>query len=187
MKIAKNIVKTRIDFVREHFGEAGWAKVLQALPPDDQKELKGIIAGVGWFPFEMGARLDAAIVQVLGQGKAEVFEAIGANSARENLQSVHRPFLAPGHPQKFLEKADSIYKYYYDTGHRTYEPVSDREGILVTHDAETFSAVDCLTVIGWYKEALRMCGASTVEMREEECRAKGAPCCRYRVRWTMPG
>ena len=112
MKIAKNIVKTRIAFVREHFGEEGWARVLQALPPDDQKELKGIIAGVGWIPFEMGARLDATIVEMLGGGRPEVFEEIGAKSARENLQSVHRPFLTPGHPQKFLEKADSIYRYY---------------------------------------------------------------------------
>jgi uncharacterized protein (TIGR02265 family) len=134
----------------------------------------------------MGARLDAAIVNVLGRGKAEVFEAIGAQSASENLHTVHRPFLSPGNPQKFLEKADSIYKYYYDTGHRTYEPAGDREGVLTTHGAETYSAVDCLTVIGWYKEALKMCGAATVEMREEECRATGGTCCRYRIRWTMP-
>lgn len=130
MKIAKNIVKTRIDFVRRRFGEEGWARVLAALPPDDQKELRGIIATVGWFPFELGARLDEAIVRVLGEGRTEVFEAIGGNSARENLATVHRPFLAPGNPRKFLKKADSIYKYYYDTGHRPYEPAGESEGIL---------------------------------------------------------
>ena len=64
--------------------------------------------------------------------------------------------------------------------------MGEHEGVLTTHDAEAFSTVDCLTVIGWYKEALKMCGAATVEMREEACRAKGDPCCRYRLRWTMP-
>ncbi len=184
MKIAKSVIKTRIAFVREHFGEEGWERVLGALPPEDQHELRGIIAGVGWLPFETGARLDAAIVEVLAGGDPGVFEAIGAKSARENLRTVHRPFLAQGHPQKFLEKADSIYKYYYDTGRRTFESVSETEGVLTTHDAETFSAVDCLTVIGWYKEALKMCGAVSVEMTEEECRAKGGAVCRYRIRWT---
>jgi hypothetical protein len=45
--------------------------------------------------------------------------------------------------------------------------------------------VDCLTFIGWYKEALKMCGAASVEVREEECRARGGALCRYRIRWTM--
>ncbi|MEE8277108.1 MAG: hypothetical protein V3R89_00080 [Thermoanaerobaculia bacterium] len=44
---------------------------------------------------------------------------------------------------------------------------------------------DCLTVIGWYEEALRMCGAKRVTMTEETCRAKGGPYCRYRVSWEI--
>lgn len=49
---------------------------------------------------------------------------------------------------------------------------------------ETLSANDCLTVIGWYEEALRMCGATTVRMTEETCRARGGPYCRYQVSWS---
>ena len=33
------------------------------------------------------------------------------------------------------------------------------EGMLTTLDADTFSAPDCLTVVGWYKKALDMCGS----------------------------
>jgi len=36
---------------------------------------------------------------------------------------------------------------------------------------------------GWYKEALKMCGAKNVVAVEEECRAKGGSCCRYRFQW----
>jgi hypothetical protein len=58
-----------------------------------------------------------------------------------------------------------------------------KEAVLTTHDAETFSAPDCLTVIGWYRKALEMCGATTVRIVEEECRARGGAVCRYRVSW----
>jgi len=58
-------------------------------------------------------------------------------------------------------------------------------GIMTTHDAETFSVPDCLTVVGWYRETLKMCGAKNVEMEEETCRAKGGPYCRYRVQWEI--
>ncbi len=55
--------------------------------------------------------------------------------------------------------------------------------MLTTYDAETFSAPDCLTVIGWYRHALEMCGVQGVRIVEEECRAKGGPHCRYRITW----
>ena len=187
MKIRGNVLKTRIAFVEKHFGQDGWLKVLNSMSAEDQHALKGILSPASWFSFELGKRLDEAIVQVLGGGNPEVFERIGAQSARENLEGMHRPFLQPGHPQKFLEKTGHIYSFYYDTGRRDYQPVGSQEGLLTTYDAETFSEADCLTIIGWHKEALKMCGAEWVEMREEECRAKGAPTCRYRIRWRLPG
>ena len=56
--------------------------------------------------------------------------------------------------------------------------------MLTTHDAETFSAPDCLTVVGWYRRALAMCGARAPRVVEEECRAKGGSVCRYRLSWS---
>jgi hypothetical protein len=61
--------------------------------------------------------------------------------------------------------------------------VGPAEGVLTTGDAETFSAPDCLTVIGWYSKALEMCGVPGARIIEEECRARGGAVCRYRVRW----
>ena len=55
--------------------------------------------------------------------------------------------------------------------------------MLTTRDAETFSKPDCLTVVGWYRRALEMCGAKNVRVLEEECRARGGAVCRYRVSW----
>ena len=42
----------------------------------------------------------------------------------------------------------------------------------------------CLTVVGWYREAVRMCGVKDVSVVEEECRASGGAMCRYRVSWS---
>ena len=72
---------------------------------------------------------------------------------------------------------------YYETGRREYRQTGDTEGVLTTYEAETFSTADCLTVVGWYRRALQMCGAKDVEVVEEECRAKGGTVCRYRVSW----
>jgi hypothetical protein len=89
---------------------------------------------------------------------------------------VHRGFLVPGDPQAFLAKTPLIYSYYYDQGRRDYQRTGDEEAVLTTRDAETFSAPDCLTVVGWYRRALEMSGARSPKVVEEECRARGARC-----------
>jgi uncharacterized protein (TIGR02265 family) len=184
MKVKGNIVKARVKFVKTQFGEEAWEKVLASCSDDDRKLLGGIITNSAWFPFDVAERLDKAIVDVLGGGQTRVFEQIGRASARENLGGVHKGMLTPGDPEAFMKKADMVYRFYYDTGHREYEPTGPTSGILTTYNAETFSTADCATVIGWYREGLEMCGASNVEITEEECRARGGECCRYSVKWS---
>jgi uncharacterized protein (TIGR02265 family) len=184
MEIKGLILQARKEFVVDNFGEEAWGRVLAALPEEDRAALGDLILTAKWYPFAIGERLDKAIVDLLGGGDKKLFEEIGAKSARRSLAKVHKSFLTPGDPQAFLEKADVIYKFYYDTGRREYERTGPASGVLTTYDAKTFSVPDCLTVVGWYREALRMCGARGVAVVEEECRARGGSCCRYRLTWS---
>lgn len=176
------VLKTRLAFIDQHWGKQGLEKVIGSLSKEDQEALR-VILTVKWYPFEVGERLDAAIVRELGGGRTEVFERLGAASADANLSTLHKNFLTPGKPHVFLGKAPLIYGFYYETGRRTYEKTGDNSGVMTTYDAETFSAPDCLSVIGWYKRALELCGAQGVAIREDECRAKGGSVCRYQIRW----
>jgi uncharacterized protein (TIGR02265 family) len=177
-----SVLRSRLTFVEEKFGEAKLREVLETLGPEDQQALDMMLPS-SWLPFEVGKRLDEAIVNVVGGGKPEFFERLGVASAEKNLTTVHSAFLTPGDPHGFLAKAPQIYRLYYQTGHREYERVGETEALLTTYDAETFSNPDCLTVIGWYKRALEYCGATNPEIIEEECRADGGDVCRYRVTW----
>jgi hypothetical protein len=185
MKIKGTVISARRDFVKEHFGEDAWMKVVSAMPPEDQAKIKDTIMSSTWYTFEIGNRIDKAIVQVLGKGKESFFEELGAESARRILTKEHKTFITNSDPQAFMKKAGMIYKFYYDTGYREYKETSPLSGIITTYDSDTFSTPDCLTVIGWYKEALKMCGANNVTAVEEECRAKGGSCCRYRFEWKI--
>jgi len=176
------VLKSRIAFVKERFGDAGMRQVQASLSAADQGALKAILT-VGWYPFELGKRLDEAIVSVCGNGDPALFKQLGASSADKNLSTLHKTFLTPGDPHAFLGRARTIYALYYETGHREYVRTGDRSGVLTTYDADTFSSTDCQTVIGWYERALEMCGASDVRIEEEECRAAGGATCRYNVSW----
>ena len=185
MRVKGNVLLARKGFVEKHFGKGAWDKVLDALPESDKTLLRGLVLNVGWFPFKLAETLDRTIVDRLGNGQERVFEEIGRISAEENLGGVHRNFLKPGDPQAFLAQTPEIYGFYYDTGRRVYEPNGPLAGTLTTYDADTFSAVDCLTIVGWHKQALAMCGARDISIREQTCRAVGGKYCRYELAWKI--
>lgn len=176
------VLKSRLAYVQEHSGKEGVEKVIATLPPDDQRALRVVFTS-NWYPFELGRRLDEAIVKVLGGGRTEFFEQLGEASAIKNLGSVHAGYLTKGNAHAFLAKAPQIYDMYYETGRREYERTGERSATLTTHDAETFSAPDCLTVASWYRKALELCGVPGAKVKETECRANGGAVCRYQISW----
>jgi hypothetical protein len=185
IQIKGSVLRTRLELVEDLRPGDGRARVLARLDPVDREALGSLLAS-SWYPFGLGSRLDEAIVAEIGGGRPEFFEKLGEASAEKNLgpAGVHRRFLVAGDPHAFLEKTSLIYSYYYDQGRRNYERAGEHEAVLTTHDAETFSAPDCLTVVGWYRRALEMCGAQRPRVVEEQCRARGAGVCRYRLTWS---
>ena len=181
-QVKGTVLKARMAFVEQNWGADGVAQLLASFSVDERKTLQSLLSS-RWYPFELGKRLDAAVVGVLGKGAPDVFEQMGAASAQANLTTVHKSFLTQGKPHGLLSKAEQIYGFYYETGRRSYEQTGECSGVLTTFDAETFSAPDCLSVVGWYKHALAMCGATGVSNEEPECRARGGAACRYNVSW----
>jgi hypothetical protein len=176
------VLKTRLAFVEEHGGEAARMRVLDSLGAADRGTLK-LILPVAWYPFDLAERLDDAIVRVLGNGDPRFFERLGEASAEQNLTGVHKGYLRPGDAHGFLERAPGVYRSYYEKGRREYQRTGLTSGVLTTHEAESFSAPDCMTVVGWHRKALEMCGITGVVIRHTECRAKGGEVCKYEVSW----
>jgi uncharacterized protein (TIGR02265 family) len=185
VKIKGSVLRSRLAMVKEIAPDGGLERVLDRMDPGDRETLGSLLAS-SWYSFDVGRNLDAAIVDELGGGRPEFFEKLGEASAEKNLgaDGVHRQFLVADDPHAFLAKAPLVYSFYYDQGRRDYEKVGDKEAILTTHEAETFSSPDCATVVGWYRRALEMCGAEGPRVVEEECRAKGGGVCRYRLTWS---
>jgi uncharacterized protein (TIGR02265 family) len=184
VKIKGSVLRSRLALVEDVAPGDGIGRVLARLPEPDRETLRSLLAA-SWYPFDLGRRLDAAIVDELGGGRADFFEKLGAASAEKNLGpgGVHRGFLVQGDPHAFLSKAPLVYSLYYDQGHRDYERTGEKEAVLTTHDAGTFSGPDCATVVGWHRRALEMCGVARPKVVEEECRARGGTVCRYRLSW----
>jgi uncharacterized protein (TIGR02265 family) len=183
-RIKGHILLSRLQYVRDAAGEAKLVEVLARLTAEDRAVLSGMILPVTWYPLDLNLALDGAIASVLSpHDKSRVFREMGRASAEQNLKGVHRPYLREGDPHFLLSSSPRIYAAYYAVGSRTYEKVGERAAVLRTFDAETVSATDCLTVIGWHQRAIELSGGREVTVEETQCRARGAPHCEYRCEW----
>ena len=170
-----------MEFVREHRGAEGVERVLARLQEEDRVACRQILTG-GWYSFALSERVDRAIADEMGMGD-RVFLLMGEKSAIHNLGKSHKAFVTDKDPHGLLKRTAQIYQAYYDTGRRTYERLSDTKAVLRTYDSETYSASDCLTVVGWHRKALEMCGGTDVRVVETKCRARGSEVCEYVCEW----
>jgi uncharacterized protein (TIGR02265 family) len=180
--IKGGVLSSRLAFLESRGGREAVERVLQRLPPEDVALLRGVIAPAGWYSFDTGSRLDAAIAEELGGGEA-LFLQMGAQSAQDNLSHAQRAFVREKDPLGLLKGAASIYRLYYKSGHRTFERAGQRKVILRTYDSETFSRADCLTVVGWHERVIGMCGGKNARVEETRCRARGDDVCEYVCEW----
>jgi uncharacterized protein (TIGR02265 family) len=181
-KVKGGALLSRLTFVRENRGEEGVQRVLAALPAPDRGECAHILTG-SWYPFELNEHLDDAVAAEMGMGE-KVFELMGEKSAVQNLNGPHRAMVTKGDPHGLLRRAPQIYQMYYDAGRRTYERLGDKKAVIRTYDAATVSKHDCLTVVGWHRKAIEMCGGVNPRVTETKCRAQGADICEYVCEWS---
>jgi len=182
VRVKGGALLSRIAFVREQRGEEGVQNVLARLPEQDRIACAQILTG-GWYPLDLNDRLDQAVAAEMGTGES-VFVRMGEKSAAQNLTGAHKALLSPGDPHGLLRRTPQIYQMYYDTGRRSYEHVGEKKAILRTYDAPAPSRQDCLTVVGWHRKAIEMCGGTDVRVTEPRCRAKGAEHCEYLCEWS---
>src|SRR5579864_9096975 len=174
-----SILESRLAFLRKQPDAALLGRVLARLPESDQEVYLGGLLPFAWYPFEMNERIDLAIRDEMGKGD-ENFRALGVASAQHNLTSASQlHYIRVRDPHGLLKQASAIYGIYYGSGYRTYERSSDASAVLVTHDSQSFSAADCLTVVGWHEKAIEMCGGVDVRVVERKCRARGDDACEY--------
>jgi uncharacterized protein (TIGR02265 family) len=183
-KIKGAVLVARRRFVLERFGVDALASIVARLPEADREILEGIMLPASWYPAETAARLDAAIVAIMGGSSERALWELGRASADENLERFQASFVRRKSPLAFLAQTPAIYRLYYETGRREFIPSGTHAGAIVTHDAESVTVADCFTIMGWHERALEMVGARAVKITHPVCRARGGANCRYEVSWS---
>ena len=183
-QIKGSVLLSRRAYLKDRGGDALFQRVVGRLPDPDRAAIEATLLATSWYPLALNLRLDDAIADELSTGnRSQVFIEMGRASAEQNLKTVHQAFVRDGDPHYLLSNAPRIYRLYYAVGYRTYERVSSNSATLRTFDAESVTATDCMTVVGWHQRAIELCGGKNVAVAEMVCRSRGGAHCEYRCAW----
>jgi hypothetical protein len=179
------LVIARMKYLRAQ-GLDSSERVMRRLSQADQTVLRGMLLPSTWYPADLLMRFEMTIAAVLANGdRRTLFMDMGHFSADTNLgpNGVQRPYLKEGDPHFLLRNVPRMYASQHSNGTRTYEQTGLRGAIVRTLDGDEPDAEDCLTTIGWLRRAVELSGGRAATVDEPQCRAKGASCCEFVVRW----
>jgi hypothetical protein len=170
-------IASRIRYVREHFGEEGYRKLVEQLSPEDRARVGARILQHEWVPFDLFINTNVAIDRIFGKGDLHLCYEMGRYSAETNLPTLYRLFYRLGTPMFIFRKAAQIWNVHYDSGQiRPVDEGGGRIRIFMESVARPHRA-HCLSVLGWAAKSIELSGGTVTEAKEHACRTDGAVAC----------
>jgi hypothetical protein len=176
-------ISARLQFVRERHGEAGLARLLDALPEAERRVLDNRVLSHAWAPFEVFVEVAKTADRLFGQGDLALCTEMARYAAEVNLPTLYRLFYRLGSPQYILRKAAQLWSVHYDSGKLVVIEEGQGKVRLEIVDFESPHRVHCLSVLGWAARSVELSGGHVLYAEEERCRARGDETCELLLRW----
>ncbi len=176
-------ITARVRFVREHHGEDGYARLLEALSAEHRARRGGRILPHEWLPFDLFVALNVEIDRLFGEGDLKLCFEMGRHAAEVNLPSLYRIFYRFGSPMFIFRKAARLWEVHYTSGKLI--PIEDEPG-SVHLEIEAFDTphrAHCLSVLGWGAKSIELSGGTVRRAEETRCRTRGDEVCSLALAW----
>ena len=180
-------IVARLRFVRERFGQEGYARLLAVLDASLDAGMRARLAGRilphEWVPFALFVGINVEADRLFGQGDLKLCYEMGRYSAEVNLPSLYRVFYRLGTPMFIFRKAARLWDVHYTSGKLT--PIEERPGVIrldIADFAEPHRA-HCMSVLGWAARSVELSGGKLRQAEETRCRTRGDEVCALALEW----
>jgi hypothetical protein len=177
----RNLIPLRA-FVKEKYGDKGWAAVLAGLSPKAREVMEGLILEDNWYDRAVDVEAVDAILRLAHKDDATLARQLAARIADHHERVYMRPVLKQG-PLALLRRAAAEWREYYQGGTLSVIETRERGVRLELHDPEASDLFCGQSLPGFLEAVLRLGGAKDVHARQTACRYRGAPCCEIEVDW----
>ena len=184
MKVKGSAVATIPIFIKERFGEEGYQKWLNALPPDTQTIYSDKILPTSWYPLkQVLMEPTKKLCEIFyGGGMKGAWES-GRFSAEQGLKGVYKMFIKLGSVHFLIKKASTILPTYFDPSHIDILELGEKNALLhITKFEEADPTIDN-RIGGWIERALEISGCKNIRVSIRKSLAKGDPVTELHLTW----
>jgi uncharacterized protein (TIGR02265 family) len=175
----------RLNFLEEKLGAARARQVLDQLPPEDQKILRGMVLPIGRYPLALNARLDTAIALAIDPANPKrVYRMLGRSSAELNFDKFHPTLIVAGDPHVIMSRIGAMRRLYYEEGEFAYEKLGPTSARIHVRGMATVATPDCESTAGFYEVAIERSGGRDVKVLHR-CRLDGTADCTFDCSWQI--
>jgi hypothetical protein len=172
-------VLARIQFVKERFGERGYARVLDAIEATTRARLGALVLSQEWLPLACLTELIETTERLFGNGDNELCREMARFAADANLTTLYRIFFRISSASYVLGKASALWNVHYDSGRLEIVEPKPKHITLRIVDFETPHCLHCRSVFAWAERSVELSGGKDVSASYTECRRRGAGACGF--------
>jgi hypothetical protein len=179
-----NLVAARPRYVRDNWGDTGFAEVAARLTGEAREAFTGTALPFVWYSFQTLAEIDRAILLGPMGGNAMHMRHFGSTIARYDLSTIYKMLLKVGSPAFVLKRVNVVYSTYVRGGAITAPAVEKSHARLALSDGD-FPFYFCdQGVPGWFTAAIELSGGKDANVVQAECVHRGAKNCVWEATWT---
>ncbi len=172
MKVKGSVFKSTIKFIKKHWGETGFQKVLSHLTNEESSLLSLTVSNALWYPFEVYKNFSMAIEKEFGTGDLSLLRKIGGYSASEGLNTGYKIIFRMGSPLFITKIAQKAYSIYFDVGKLELieESKDENYAILKLSEISDIHDFHLERIAGWMEQTFEMTGGHSpkVEIIKED-------------------
>lgn len=172
-------VLARIQFIKDRFGEGGYARVLDAIDANTRARLGALVLSQEWLPLACMTELIETTERLFGAGNDELCREMARYAADANLTTLYRIFFRISSASYVLGKASALWNVHYDSGRLEIVEPKPKQIALSIVDFERPHCLHCRSVFGWAERSVELSGGKDVSAAYTDCRRRGASACRF--------
>jgi hypothetical protein len=161
-----SMLKNRVAFIEEVYGEDALAKVIAAMPEEHQGILDQPLLPSNWITMDASAAFLDATAVVLG-GDQVIYD-MGLYGAQKSLSGIYKIFVMIGSPGFIVRRGAVTFKQLFEGGHseaRAEEQDGRMNAVWRSYGFAAHHRLIEVVMHGWMVEALRLSGADVDHSR----------------------
>ncbi len=176
-------VRAMVAFIDKRLTAEQKARVIRNVPPAAANLLsRHVILPVETVPVTALNRITEAAARESGTAVEVFAHEAGRAAADEAVRGIWKLAAALVTPTTLLAKGRRLWSTVYSRGRLDIEQPSAGLAVVTLADFPC-EAVCCARISGWFERLFELARAKHIRVEQFECYAKGAPACRWTLRW----